>query len=53
MASRSLLRSPIAEAWTLSINENHVDQRINSELSLQTAVWSQCDTTGDDAADVH
>lgn len=41
MASRALLRSQIAEAWSLCINEDYAAQRINSERSLQAAVWSR------------
>lgn len=41
MNQRSLLRRQISQAWQKAIEINYSGQRINSERSLQAAVWSE------------
>lgn len=41
MHQRSLLRRQINQAWQQAITNNYSHQRINSERSLQAAVWSE------------
>ena len=49
MNQRSLLRSQINQAWQQAIETNYQRQRINSERSLQAAVWSQLNTIFEDS----
>jgi hypothetical protein len=45
MASRALLRLQIVKAWRLTICKDYAAERINSERSLQAALWSRLNTT--------
>jgi hypothetical protein len=45
MASRALLRSQITEAWRLAMTKDYAAERINSERSLQAALWSRLNKT--------
>ena len=40
MKQRRLIKSQIVQAWTECIDEDYCNQRINSERSLQAALWS-------------
>ena len=47
---RTLLRSQISKAWQKALDKNYPLQRINSERSLQAAVWAELNCIFSDCA---